>query len=309
MRIKRHYTFLYMPDKTAETRPMRISRWVFLASTAGLSVLMGVAVLYLVGLWQGSSWLPGGGRLARENAELLGQISRLEKQVDVLRGDLATVYDLQQMLARAMDLDPLDPDIWEAGVGGRTPLAKASLELGPSVSETRLASLETELDKLVRQARIQHEGYQALLDTLARRADDLDHVPSIRPVDTGWVSSGFGKRTDPFTGVLAYHHGLDFSVPTGTPVRATAAGVVSVVKSERGFGRVVMVDHGNRIITVYAHLSRSLVKKGQRVARGEVIAESGKTGRTTAPHLHYEVRMAGRKVNPQPFILDAYAAR
>jgi murein DD-endopeptidase MepM/ murein hydrolase activator NlpD len=309
MRIKRNYTFLYMPDETAGMRQMRVSRLALLGATGALVLLTGIAAMYLVGLWHGTSWLPGGGRLARENAELLAEVVRLEEQVAVLREDLASVYELQEMMALAMDLDPVDPDIWEAGVGGRAPLARLTRDLGHDVSQGRLASLETELDKLVRQARIQHEGYQAMLDTLARRADDLDHIPSIRPVDTGWLSSGFGKRNDPFTGQLAYHHGIDYSVPVGTLVRATAAGVVSVVKNERGFGRVIKVDHGNRIVTVYAHLSQALVKKGQRVARGEVIAESGKSGRVTAPHLHYEVRVGERRVNPQSFILDSYATR
>jgi murein DD-endopeptidase MepM/ murein hydrolase activator NlpD len=134
-------------------------------------------------------------------------------------------------------------------------------------------------------------------------------IPTIRPVDIGWLSSRFGFRTDPFTGQQTFHRGLDFSAPVGTPVRVTGDGKVAAVQTQRGFGKVVKVDHGNGVTTVYAHLDKILVKKGQRVARGEVIAHSGNSGRSSAPHLHYEIRLSGRPVNPISYILDTYASR
>jgi murein DD-endopeptidase MepM/ murein hydrolase activator NlpD len=309
MGINKSFTFLYMPADHAEVRELRVSRRLFLLSSSGLVVILAFAALYLVGLSQGSSWLPGGSALIQENTGLVTQIGRLEEQITFLKREMAEVYEIQETVSLAVGLDPLAPDVWEAGVGGRVPLHHASLEGVPYVQQDRLTLLESELDKLLRQARIQHQGYLALLDTLDVRTEARAHIPSIRPVDTGWLSSGFGKRPDPFTGKLAYHHGIDFSVPVGTPVRATADGVVTAVKHERGFGRMIKIDHGNQTVTLYAHLSRSLVTKGQQVRRGEIIAESGKTGRVTAPHLHYEVHLAGRRVNPLPFILDSYASR
>jgi murein DD-endopeptidase MepM/ murein hydrolase activator NlpD len=309
MGINKSFTFLYMPADHAEVRELRVSRRLFLLSGGGLVVILAFAALYLVGLSQGSSWLPGGSALIQENAGLVSQIGRLEEQIACLKQEMAEVYEIQGTVSQAVGLDPLAPDVWEAGVGGRMPLHHGDLEGMPYVRQDRLTILEGELDKLLRQARIQHQGYLALLDTLDLRAEARAHIPSIRPVDTGWLSSGFGKRPDPFTGKLAYHHGIDFSVPVGTPVRATADGVVTAVKHERGFGRMIKIDHGGQTETLYAHLSRPLVKKGQQVRRGEIIAESGKTGRVTAPHLHYEVHLAGRRVNPLPFILDSYASR
>jgi murein DD-endopeptidase MepM/ murein hydrolase activator NlpD len=149
----------------------------------------------------------------------------------------------------------------------------------------------------------------ALLDSLAARRETRDSMPSIRPCDIGWLSSRYGKRRDPFTGRQAFHRGIDFSLPVGTPVRVTAAGTVIVVEKQRGLGRVVKVDHGNGLVTVYAHLQEAAVSVGQDVARGDVIARSGNSGRSTAPHLHYEVRVAGRSVNPLTYILDTYASR
>ena len=160
---------------------------------------------------------------------------------------------------------------------------------------------------MLRQARIQQQGYLAMIDTLAARASVRDQIPSIRPLDTGWLSSRFGFRTDPFTGKQTYHRGLDFSVPVGTPVRVTGDGTVVLVQTQRGFGRVVKVDHGNGVLTVYAHLDRALVAKGDLVKRGDFIARSGNSGRSSAPHLHYEVRIGDRSVNPLSYILDSYA--
>jgi len=309
MKIKSNFTFLYMPEDHAEMRQMRISRRAFLLTSLTLICLLAMATFYVVGLWRGSSWLPGGSALLLENHRLVTEIGHLEKQIDLLRDDLTEVYRLQELLSVAVDLDPLDPSVWEAGVGGRAPLHLPAEDVPPDQKFGHLKDLELELDKLLRQARIQHQGYQALIDTLAARDQVRKHIPSIRPVDTGWLSSGFGKRRDPFTDKLAYHHGIDFSVPSGTPIRVTADGVVTTVKHERGFGKVIKIDHDNEIVTVYAHLSKILVKKGQTVKRGDIIAESGRSGRVTAPHLHYEVRVNNRRVNPLPFILDSFATR
>jgi len=149
----------------------------------------------------------------------------------------------------------------------------------------------------------------AMLDTLTDRETVRGRIPSIRPLDTGWISSRFGFRNDPFTTKQTFHRGLDFSTPVGTPVRVTGDGVVQAVQQQRGFGKVIKVDHGDGIVTVYAHLDEALVKKGAKVARGDVIARSGNSGRSSAPHLHYEIRVSSRPVNPLSYILDSYASR
>jgi murein DD-endopeptidase MepM/ murein hydrolase activator NlpD len=307
--LKRKLTFLYLPQDDSRVRQMHLSSGTFLLSVLGLVGVLVMAGFYLLGLWQGSSWLPGGSRLRQQNERLRGEIKSLEQRISVLRQDLVEVYQLQDALSEAVGLAPLDANVWQAGIGGRAPVDQLPGEFLSQAGSGRLAALQGQVAKLLRQARIQRQGYQAILDTLAVRQQARDHLPSIRPVDIGWLSSGFGKRPDPFTGKLTYHRGLDFSVPVGTPVRATADGIATYVGHESGFGRVVKLDHGNRTATLYAHLSKQLVAKGQRVRRGDIIAESGKSGRCTAPHLHYEVRLGGRCVNPLSYILDSYAMR
>lgn len=127
-------------------------------------------------------------------------------------------------------------------------------------------------------------------------------VPSMWPVN-GVLLSRFGERTDPFSGEGAIHGGVDISAPTGTPVHAAADGIVSRAEYYGGYGRLVVIDHGNGMSTRYGHLSRFDVVPGQEVRRGDVIAFSGSTGRATSPHLHFEVRLGGAAVNPHPYLI------
>jgi murein DD-endopeptidase MepM/ murein hydrolase activator NlpD len=131
-------------------------------------------------------------------------------------------------------------------------------------------------------------------------------VPTMWPVN-GVLLSRFGERTDPFSGEGAIHPGVDISAPVGTPVHATADGIVGRAEYYGGYGKLVVIDHGNGMSTRYGHLSRYNVVPGQEVRRGEIIAYSGATGRVTAPHLHYEVRMGGAAINPHPYLTRAAA--
>ena len=128
-------------------------------------------------------------------------------------------------------------------------------------------------------------------------------VPSDKPVQTAAFTSGYGVRSDPFRGAAAMHAGIDLAGPTGTPIHATADGVVREAGwNSGGYGRLIKIDHGRGIETRYAHLSSMAVSPGQRVTRGQVIGRMGSTGRSTGSHLHYEVRIDGRAVNPIPFM-------
>ena len=166
-----------------------------------------------------------------------------------------------------------------------------------------LAKLEFNIDSLLFVARQELEGLDSVEEVITRREKILRHTPSIKPM-RGFYSSGFGKRLDPFTGKWKMHEGLDICAPKGTPVYATADGRVKFAGWEKGFGKVVVIDH-IWFETRYAHLNEIKVRKGQRVRRGDIIGTCGRTGRTTGPHLHYEVRIAGKPVNPRNYILPA----
>jgi murein DD-endopeptidase MepM/ murein hydrolase activator NlpD len=130
----------------------------------------------------------------------------------------------------------------------------------------------------------------------------LAGIPQVNPASLEYISSGFGYRSDPFTGAGAFHAGLDFKGPIGAPIYAAAAGRVSFAGVHQGYGNCIEIDHGNGLMTRYAHMSRFAAQIGQTVAAGDVIGAIGNTGRSTGPHLHFEVRINDRPVNPRPFL-------
>lgn len=130
----------------------------------------------------------------------------------------------------------------------------------------------------------------------------LAGIPQFLPASLDYISSGFGYRSDPFTGGAAFHAGLDFKGPIGAPIYAAAAGTVSFVGGQQGYGNTVEIDHGNGLMTRYAHMSGFRATVGQRVEPGQLIGLIGSTGRSTGPHLHFEVRINDRAVNPRPFL-------
>ncbi|KLE34352.1 M23 family metallopeptidase [Aurantiacibacter luteus] len=145
----------------------------------------------------------------------------------------------------------------------------------------------------------------ASLARMAALENGLDAIPQVMPADIRSISSGFGYRSDPFNGSATMHSGLDFRGPIGAPIHAAAEGRVSFVGQRSGYGNVVEISHGQGMVTRYAHMSRFATRIGTRVAAGDVIGAIGNTGRSTGPHLHFEVRINGRAVNPRPFLETA----
>jgi murein DD-endopeptidase MepM/ murein hydrolase activator NlpD len=127
-------------------------------------------------------------------------------------------------------------------------------------------------------------------------------LPNSSPVDAAFNSSSFGWRLDPFNGHRAFHEGLDFTASTGTAIYAAAGGIVSTSEQTPDYGKIVKIDHGSGLETRYAHASKLLVRAGQRVAKGQKIAEVGSTGRSTGPHLHYEIRLNGNPLDPRKYL-------
>ena len=150
---------------------------------------------------------------------------------------------------------------------------------------------------------LQSASFSPLFHTFPKRWQ-TNVRPSLWPVD-GRLLSPYGGRSDPFSGEGAMHTGVDLTASTGTPVRATADGVVAFAEWSGRYGQLVVVDHGNGMQTYYAHLSRFEVISGQEIRRGDIVGKSGSTGRTTAPHLHYEVRIGGTPVNPYPYLAQS----
>ena len=195
----------------------------------------------------------------------------------------------------------IDIDIKKLGVGGvKSRDSKMLNNLAPAVSR-EISDLHLDIEKLSRQVNFELASYETIYNKVKGDIDRIRHIPSIRPVAGGYLNSSFGYRQDPIDAVRRFHQGQDFSVPTGTPIFAPADGIVKRAYYIGGFGNHIKLDHASGYSTTFAHLSKIFVRHGQKVKRGDVIGETGNTGRSTAPHLHYEVRKDGVAVNPVNF--------
>lgn len=244
---------------------------------------------------------------------LLGAQSEAQsKQQLYVRSSLDTMaVKLGQMQAQVQRLDALGSRL--AKLTGMKPqefmFDQPPAQGGPLVTspitEMSPASLEKQLQNLGQVLADRNDKLMALETMLLQNQLNKNLLPSIAPIQTGFFSSNFGWRIDPFTGQNAMHEGVDYMVPTGTPIAASAGGVVAYSDKHPQYGNMVEIDHGNDIITRYAHASRLLVKVGQVVRRGDKIAEVGSTGRSTGSHLHFEVRYKGIAQNPVRFLRKA----
>lgn len=180
-----------------------------------------------------------------------------------------------------------------------------NLEEGELATEDKrnYALLNIRLDRAIDNSRLQRQDGLKLWESLSQRHSLLQATPSISPTN-GWITSHFGYRVSPYTRKPSLHQGLDIAASPGTPVKATANGVVTYTGYDAGYGKLVSIDHGYGIVTRYGHNSEVFVVMGQKIRRGDVIATVGNTGRTTGPHLHYEVRLNGIPINPQNYILS-----
>lgn len=218
----------------------------------------------------------------------------------------ALALQLGQIQARMMRLDALSDRLAEvAGIKAKDiPSGQAPGQGGPMVAERPLsaAELEQQIAQLLRDLEGRGNRLDVLEAMLLQQNLKNSTLPSGSPVDAGYNSSSFGWRVDPFTGQMALHEGLDYMAEVGTPILAVADGIVTQAESTPDYGNIVKVDHGSGLETRYAHASRLLVKAGDRVARGQLIAEVGNTGRSTGAHLHFEVRLNGVALDPRKYL-------
>lgn len=296
-------TFLYLPDGSHEPRAFQVRRnWVWaLAATVLVAVgASGWAVLGHTSRMKDAYLVE---TLANQNKELRGEIDALTTELETLKHQVAQNFDFQNKARIIANLDDLDSDVAEVGVGGPSMSTATALTSIDAKTRDRLFTARGDIDKLLRQARLQTRDYEEILSNLESANEKIRTTPSLRPVTVGFVSSRFGWRMDPISGRRAMHRGVDYSARLGTPVYATADGVVTYSGVEQTYGNVVEISHASGFVTRYAHMQRRLVQKGQRITRGDVIGRVGSTGRSTFSHLHYEIEREGERVDPLRFVL------
>jgi len=249
-------------------------------------------------------------RLEHENQALAEEVSRLGERVGILSDTLAVISRRDEQVRLVAGLEPLDPDVRRAGIGGPEGRWEERDRLLASGGTTGREALRVRvnLDALMRRANLLSVSFQQAADSLNAHMERLSATPSIMPTE-GFLTSNFTSiRYHPILHENRPHDGLDITAPYGTPIVAPAAGRITRVGWENGYGLTVEIDHGYGIVTRYAHMSRTAVAVGQSVRRGDRLGFVGSTGLSTGPHLHYEVIVEGRPTDPLRFIMPAAIA-
>ena len=292
-------------------------RQLSLSGPLAVAAVLVVAGVVTAAGFAGGHWYSAATGSGVSSGELVGlndELHRTREQIDTIRQENEDTLDamairIAQMNARIIRLDALgrrltdmanledgefDFDELPAMGGPEEPVSTGSNIAVPDVVEA-MQTLDLQLDN--------REAQLGVLESVIANQNLKQRVyPQGRPVSSGWISSYFGKRTDPFTGKPANHTGIDFAGKSGAEVVAVADGVVTWSSNRYGYGLMVEINHGNGYTTRYAHNSENLVAIGDEVRKGEVVALMGKTGRATGPNLHFEVLRDGRRMNPVNFI-------
>jgi murein DD-endopeptidase MepM/ murein hydrolase activator NlpD len=294
---KKFYTIMIVPHAAAKFRRIKISRNFLIAAGSFLGVVFTAGLMFPHYLLRSSQLSANLQRMAQENQELRKANEKFDESLADLRSRLAEFETKATKFAMLAGVE--DPQSQQLAAGGSSFDLKG---LSPKASQ---AVIESEINTLKERSGVLQDTFRVLDVAFQKQSLLLSSTPSIYPVH-GLLGNGYGWRRDPFTGMRDFHQGLDLVAPIGTKVVAPADGIVTKVGQSGGFGNSIFVSHGYGIITRYGHLSAYNVKVGQRVKRGDVIGMVGSTGRSTGPHLHYELLVHQRNVDPIKYILEEY---
>jgi len=331
---KKRMTFFVVSNQTGRTRKFVISTaqlkvGLFVVSLCVLIFVTGF-IDYLGLLLQSME----NKKLKAENASLIKQFQVVEGKVSSLENSLERVKSFTTKLKLITNLDaedrvlkltmgtqptpgqqmeeyePVDqrppPEVLaqqDETFNPKPVVNEARTEVAVEKSDRDYASLVIRIDKAVKETQLKEQSVIELWESLSERQSLLNATPNVKPAK-GWITSRFGYRQNPFTGKNAMHAGLDIAAAPGSPVYAPADGIVIFASYDEGYGKLVSIDHGYGVTTRFGHNSQIYVHVGQKVSKWDVIAAVGNTGRSTGPHLHYEVRINGTAVDPSNFILD-----
>lgn len=302
---EKKWTVLLLGDDPQGIRQYSLSARLLRWAAGGAAALsLGILGLAALLLFNGSAFARASS-LARENSLLTQELEGFRVRVDGLEETIARLSEEDSRVRLLAGLDGMDEEILEVGIGGpgmATPDSRP-LWLIDSVLSEETFTVEYDLSALERRARLLSASLAEASDSLAAHRDMLLATPSIFPA-AGVLSSRFtASRLHPIHHRALPHEGVDISAPHGTPILAAAKGTVTYAGWNGGLGNMVEIDHGYGYVTRYGHASKILVRRGQVVTRGEVIAHVGSTGISTSSHLHYEVRVGGVAVNPMNYVI------
>ncbi len=308
MSLKKQYRIFFVSSDSPEVKQLEIR-----TLRLGLLAFFGIALLAATSLALFNSFLsvnPEDNRLAAEIERLREEnqaqkfhIQRFADQTSQLNQQMERLQNFHAKLKIMANIDLQEYQDSSMATGGPQPQEpEMSIYLEKSLKQ-QIHRIHWEMEELQMQARIQEQNAYKVEKFFDSQRSLLASTPTIWPI-RGWVTSPFGHRVSPFTGTLQMHDGLDICARLGTPIKASADGLVIYSGWKSQYGKTVTIDHGYGYLTRYAHMSKIISKNGQRIKRGEIIGNVGSTGRSTGPHLHYEVRVNGLPVDPKKYLLN-----
>jgi murein DD-endopeptidase MepM/ murein hydrolase activator NlpD len=261
-------------------------------------IVLGIGFLYLFLIFFPS---PREKQLLREKATMESQLEVLNSQVDQMQVVMTDLQQRDDNLYRVLfGAEPIPLSVRQ----GAQRKIDYYEQLAKMTNSELAADLTLKVDLLEKEIYVQAKSYDEVAQMAKEQEIRMENIPAIQPVmnkDLKRVASGYGMRIDPVYHVRKFHQGMDFTAPTGTEIFATGNARVEFTGWKQGYGNTVILDHGYGYKTLYAHLYKSLVRKGQKVRRSDIIALVGNTGKSTGPHLHYEVRLNGKPVDPRNY--------
>lgn len=312
-RGNRYYTLLIIPERTSQVRKWLIPSWLVKALGIAGVFLGAVMIIMLLDYWYVMSQISENKELRVENRKLRQQVQVFESRIGSVEDTMERIKTFSMRLKVITNLEDRDKLI--ESLNENLPEANANIDAQYAQSkdparnpeDIRLTRAQASWDKrfteLSQQTSLLEQELQDQYELLADRKAFLNALPTRKPA-VGYFTSGFGVRRSPYGGTEKMHEGLDIANYPGTAIRATAEGTVVYAGAKAGYGQTVILDHGYGLETWYAHNRKIVVRQGQRVRRGETISQLGNSGRSTGPHLHYEVRINGTPVDPLSYILE-----
>jgi murein DD-endopeptidase MepM/ murein hydrolase activator NlpD len=298
--MKKIFYFSKPNLKYVEIKHFKLKLFSILFISALLFALVFIIFYYFIDLGTNSNTTIY--TLKRENNELKKEIERITSSYKNLVTEIDSISILNKELRTVANLEPISDEERLAGTGGSEEFLLSLL----NIKDIETKKMLSYVDDMIKLVDFEKNQAKEIANKIKINRELYSCLPAMKPTVGHYSINGFGMRIHPILGIRKFHSGLDINCDYGTPVHAPGKGKVVAVERQSGFGLVVEIDHGFGYLTIYAHLSKSLVKRGDSVTRGQVIAKSGNSGLSSGPHLHYEVHHDGKALNPIDFFFDEY---
>ena len=285
-------------------RQWHLNREQYIAMVSAIAILLG-AFIFISAEYLGNHLYEKRLHKIKNNyVSITKNLQILKERLNEIDENVNQIEEKDLAIRSYAGMPEIDQEIRKLGIGGRSIESAKTFDNFAPVINKELATLELDVEKLSREVKLELNSYSSIYEKVQEDIRRIAMIPSIRPVEEGYLNSTFGYRNDPIDNVKRFHQGQDITVKTGTPIYAPADGIVKRAYYAGGFGNHIKLQHGAGYTTLYAHLSKIKVKHGQKVKRGDIIGLTGNTGRSTAPHLHYEIHHNGKPQNPLDYFFS-----